>query len=91
MKITWLGAATIRIEAAGERLLFDPFVQLLGGENPNCLEDFMDDELIFITHGHLDHLMEVPELLEGTPPSTAAAWQLPPWTTCWRTRAGWWR
>ena len=65
MKITWLGAAAIRIEAAGERLLFDPFVQLLGGENPNCLEDFMDDELIFITHGHLDHLMEVPDLLEG--------------------------
>ena len=64
MKITWLGTAAIRIEAAGERLLFDPFVQLVGGENPNCLDDFLEDEVIFITHGHLDHLMEIPELLE---------------------------
>ena len=44
MKITWIGTAAIRIEAAGERLLFDPFVQLAGGENPNCLEDFTGDE-----------------------------------------------
>ena len=65
MKITWIGTAAIRIEAAGERLLFDPFVQLAGGENPNCLEDFTGDETVFITHGHLDHLMEIPELLEG--------------------------
>lgn len=65
MKITWLGTASIRIEAEGERILFDPFVQLAGGENPNCLEDFGEDHTICITHGHLDHLMEVPEFLEG--------------------------
>ena len=64
MKITWLGTACVRIEAEGERLLFDPFVQLLGGENPNCIDDFRNDSTIFITHGHLDHLLEVPELLD---------------------------
>ncbi|MBQ7840961.1 MAG: MBL fold metallo-hydrolase [Lachnospiraceae bacterium] len=65
MRITWLGTASIRIEAAGESILFDPFVQLQGGENPNSLEDFSKDETIFITHGHLDHLMEAPEFLDG--------------------------
>lgn len=40
MKITWLGTASVRIETEGERILFDPFVQLAGGENPNCIDDF---------------------------------------------------
>ena len=57
MKITWLGTASVRIETEGERILFDPFVQLAGGENPNCIDDFWQDRTLFITHGHLDHLM----------------------------------
>lgn len=64
MKITWYGTASILIEAEGERILFDPFVQLLGGENPNSIDDFLQEETICITHGHLDHLMEAPEFLE---------------------------
>lgn len=65
MKITWLGTAAIRIEAGGERLLFDPFVELAGSSNPNSLEDFLEDTDICITHGHVDHLFFVPELVEG--------------------------
>jgi len=40
MKITWFGTASILLESEGEKLLFDPFVQLAGGSNPNSLEDF---------------------------------------------------
>lgn len=64
MKITWLGTASIQIEAEGERILFDPFVQLAGGENPNCIDDFAGNDTVCITHGHLDHLMDAPEFLE---------------------------
>ena len=32
VKITWLGTAAIRLEADGETVLFDPFVQLIGGD-----------------------------------------------------------
>lgn len=64
MKITWLGTASIRIEAEGESILFDPFVQFAGGENPNSIEDFLQDDTICITHGHLDHLMETTEFLD---------------------------
>ena len=71
MSITWLGTAAIRLEADGETVLFDPFVQLIGGENPNCLDDFLQDQTICVTHGHLDHLMEVPEFLD--PESDAEA------------------
>lgn len=64
MKITWMGTASIRIEADGEALLFDPFVELAGAGNPNTLDDFLSDTDICITHGHVDHLFFVPELVE---------------------------
>lgn len=64
MEITWFGNASILIKAAGETILFDPFVQLRGGENPNSLADFAQAPYICITHGHLDHMMEVPEFLD---------------------------
>lgn len=64
MNITWLGTASLILEAAGERILFDPFVELWGGEHPNKLEDFLKEETIFITHGHFDHLYFVPRILE---------------------------
>ena len=65
IKITWLGTASILIEACGQKLLFDPFVELEGGSNPNTLEDFEGVSDICVTHGHLDHLFFIPELAEG--------------------------
>ena len=43
MKITWYGTASILLESEGERLLFDPFVELAGASNPNSLEDFVQE------------------------------------------------
>lgn len=64
MEITWMGTASLLLEAAGERLLFDPFIQLRGGANPVDPERFLQEETIFITHGHFDHLSFVPWILE---------------------------
>ena len=64
MNITWLGTASLLLEAAGERILFDPFLELRGGEHPGALEDYMKEETIFITHGHFDHLYFLPEILK---------------------------
>lgn len=64
MKITWLGTASILIESEDTCILFDPFVELAGGSNPNTLEDFRGVTDICITHGHVDHLFFVPQLIE---------------------------
>ena len=64
--ITWFGTASILIEACGQKLLFDPFVELNGGSNPNTLEDFEGVGDICVTHGHLDHLFFVPEPVSYT-------------------------
>ncbi len=65
MEIKWYGTATISIKAADETILFDPFMSL----NHTCrylsLEEVANIENIFITHGHFDHLMDVPALLEA--------------------------
>lgn len=64
IRITWKGTATFVLEAAGERILFDPFVQIRGGENLGSIDEFLGEETIFITHGHFDHLCRVPQILE---------------------------
>lgn len=64
MRVTWYGTATVLVEAEGERILFDPFVQLKGGEHPNTIDDFLGEENIFVTQGNFDHLLFVPEFLE---------------------------
>ena len=64
MKITWLGTAAFAIESGKEKILFDPYLQMRGGENFVSFDDLLEYETIFVTHCHFDHLMYVPELLE---------------------------
>ena len=76
IKITWLGTASILLEACGQKLLFDPFVELAGGSNPNTLEDFEGVRDICITHGHPPYI--VPLRLRAR------------WRAFWRTTGTWW-
>lgn len=63
MEIKWFGTATLVFSANGDSIIFDPFIPLnkaLPRPSPEELAAFGD---IYITHGHFDHLMTVPELL----------------------------
>ncbi len=65
MNITWYGTASLMIEDGETKLLFDPFVRQnkkLGETTP--LEGFKGADAVLITHGHFDHLYDVPALTE---------------------------
>lgn len=64
MYITWLGTATFVLESGGERILFDPFRQLQGGEVGLAEEDLLAYDTVFITHCHFDHFSFVAEKAE---------------------------
>jgi L-ascorbate metabolism protein UlaG (beta-lactamase superfamily) len=65
----WLGTAGFRIEHAGKVILIDPYLT----RNEKAMpvldlkpEDMADANYIFISHGHFDHLVDVPEILDAS-------------------------
>lgn len=63
MEITWFGTASLLIENEGSRILIDPFLPLRGSENHPSLLDYQKEDSILITHGHIDHLGSIPQIL----------------------------
>ena len=60
--MTWYGTATILLEQEDTRLLFDPFLS----RNDKAYKPFIGDlsaaENILVTHGHLDHVVDIPTI-----------------------------
>lgn len=63
MKLKWYGTASVEMECAAGRILFDPFVPLYGLKVDVTIKDFDGFSDIFITHGHFDHIYSLPELV----------------------------
>lgn len=63
MKITWYGTASVGIETKETKILFDPFFPMKGSKVPADMDEYDDYKNIFITHGHLDHLACVPQIV----------------------------
>jgi L-ascorbate metabolism protein UlaG (beta-lactamase superfamily) len=67
--IQWLGTAGFRVQAGGYTFLFDP--HLSGASGPKRKRhmlgmDKLRADLIFVTHGHLDHAGDLPSILNST-------------------------
>ena len=68
MKLEWLGTAGFRIRTGKTVILLDPYIS----RNPRAVppssyhpSEFADTDYIFVSHGHFDHIMDVPRLMRS--------------------------
>jgi L-ascorbate metabolism protein UlaG (beta-lactamase superfamily) len=78
MKLTYYGHACFVVEAAGQRLLFDPFI------TPNPLAEKIDAgkiaaDFILVSHGHSDHVADVVEIANRTGATVIAPFEVGSW------------
>ena len=64
MRIKWYGTATILIEQDGTRLLFGPFLSRNNKVYQPPLDELSSVETILVTHGHFDHIADIPVILK---------------------------
>ncbi|MCR5576458.1 MAG: MBL fold metallo-hydrolase [Oscillospiraceae bacterium] len=67
MELIWHGTASMEAVCGQGRLLFDPFVPLKGSSVKTCIADYDGFSDIFVTHCHLDHVVDLPEIAERNP------------------------
>ena len=67
--ITWYGTAGFRIETGGRVLLIDPYLSRNAEARPVLPfgpEAVTEANEIFVSHGHFDHLADVPQIARQT-------------------------
>lgn len=65
MEITWFGTAVLSFKEGEDAILFDPFIPMNEALSAPDLDLLAKSGDIFITHGHFDHLIDVPAVLEA--------------------------
>lgn len=73
--VTWLGHGTwLWTTSEGKRVIVDPFL----GNNPTCPEDLREPDVdaILVTHGHIDHIADLPPLAARTGAPVVASWEV---------------
>ncbi len=63
MEIKWYGTATIAFSSGDKSILFDPFFPMNNSLPSPQVDDLASVGDIFITHGHFDHLIDVPRVV----------------------------
>ena len=65
MKITWFGTASLALESGGTKLLLDPFFRMNEALQPITAQTYAGYDAILLTHGHVDHIYDVPKIVEA--------------------------
>ena len=63
LKIKWYGTASILLDYNGNRILFDPFFPLNKKVFMPDIDEFAAVEHIFVSHGHFDHIADIPAVV----------------------------
>ncbi len=76
MKITYFGHACFLVEAAGKRILFDPFIS----GNPLAKDIDINSircDYILLSHGHMDHCADLESIAQNNPDVTIVGiWEI---------------
>lgn len=64
ISITWYGTFSFKLESKN-KILFDPFIRYSKRKDKIFKNNFLDVKDIFITHGHLDHTMDLVKLYKN--------------------------
>ena len=65
MELTWLGTAGFQIKTGKHVLLIDPYLSRNGAARPRqplAPGDLSETDHIFVSHGHFDHILDVPAI-----------------------------
>lgn len=82
MRVTWMGHGSFRIEAAGQVLMLDPWVD----GNPSFPAEKTDEAIagataILLTHGHFDHTKDCVDVAKKTGAPLYGMYELINWFT----------
>ena len=68
MKLQWFTTAALLLTEGDRSIAFDPFLGLPPGKRWPALDrgTFSDAAAVFVTHGHFDHILELPALCAGS-------------------------
>ena len=67
MQLIWHGTASVEAVCGKGKILFDPFVPLKGSDVDVKIEEFDGFSHVFVTHGHIDHITDLPEVVRRNP------------------------
>ncbi len=68
MELTWWGTAGFKIKTAGSTVLLDPYLSRNSEAKPEQYlnpEDIRECDFVFISHGHFDHIYDLPAILKS--------------------------
>ncbi|MBQ7737210.1 MAG: MBL fold metallo-hydrolase [Oscillospiraceae bacterium] len=77
MYLKWHATASIELGNPEGRILFDPFFPFKGAEFPVSPETYDGFPVIFVTHGHFDHIRNIPALIRRNPETIVYATETP--------------
>jgi len=79
MTFTYYGHSCFLIETMGKKLLFDPFITHNSLAQGIVRADQVEADFILASHGHEDHVADLPAIAKRTGATVIAAYEV----VCW--------